>query len=165
MWGNHRQNEDNLQVAITPVSIEENSIFVVITRTCRNPAWSIPHPPPDIVRVSADKREPCSSPQSAVAHSRQHSVIYSIYSQRTYYDRVKGFLRSYRPMLRRKRPLKLWHLQSFFKAILHLGIINKGRRNFWKLLLWTSFTRPKLVPQAITLAIYGFHFRKSFQLG
>jgi hypothetical protein len=41
-----------------------------------------------------------------------------------------------------------------------LGIIGKERFHYWRLLLWTAFRRPRLLPQAVTLAIYGFHFRK-----
>jgi radical SAM superfamily enzyme YgiQ (UPF0313 family) len=30
-------------------------------------------------------------------------------------------------------------------------------------LLWTAISRPRLLPQAVTLSIYGFHFRKVFE--
>jgi len=43
-----------------------------------------------------------------------------------------------------------------------LGIMEKGRRYYWKLFFWTLLTRPKMFPMAITLAIYGHHFRKYF---
>jgi hypothetical protein len=44
-----------------------------------------------------------------------------------------------------------------------LGIVGKERFHYWKLFFWSLFTRPRLFPLAITLTIYGFHFRKTFQ--
>ncbi len=44
-----------------------------------------------------------------------------------------------------------------------LGIIGKERYQYWKLFFWSLFRRPRLFPLAITLAIYGFHFRKVFR--
>jgi hypothetical protein len=32
--------------------------------------------------------------------------------------------------------------------------------DYWKLLFWSLFRRPRLMPLAIGLAICGFHFRK-----
>jgi len=37
--------------------------------------------------------------------------------------------------------------------------MNKGRREFWKLLIWTIFKRPALMIDAVTFAVYGYHFR------
>ena len=36
-----------------------------------------------------------------------------------------------------------------------------GRRHYWKLIFW-ALRRPRHLPLAVTLAIYGFHFRKTF---
>jgi hypothetical protein len=41
-----------------------------------------------------------------------------------------------------------------------LGLIDRGRLEYWKLFFWTLFRRPKLFPLAITFAIYGYHFRQ-----
>ena len=41
-----------------------------------------------------------------------------------------------------------------------LGIRGSGRAHYWKLFFWTLFRRPRLFPLAITLAIYGYHFRQ-----
>ena len=37
----------------------------------------------------------------------------------------------------------------------------KERFQYWKLLLWTQFRCPRLMPDAVILAIYGHHFRKT----
>ncbi len=43
-----------------------------------------------------------------------------------------------------------------------IGLIDKGRTEYWKLIFWTLFTRPELIVDAITFSIYGYHFRKVF---
>jgi hypothetical protein len=41
-----------------------------------------------------------------------------------------------------------------------LGIRGVERAHYWRLFFWTLFRRPRLFPVAMTLAIYGFHFRQ-----
>jgi hypothetical protein len=48
---------------------------------------------------------------------------------------------------------------ALFHSLYRLGVLGKERLYFWKVLLWTLFHRPRLFPQAVTLAIYGYHFR------
>ena len=50
---------------------------------------------------------------------------------------------------------------AFLRANLRLGIIGRERFQYWSLLLWTSFRRPNLLPLAVTLSIYGHHFRET----
>jgi hypothetical protein len=40
-----------------------------------------------------------------------------------------------------------------------IGLLNKGRGEYWKLMMWTLFRRPALLVDAITFAVYGYHFR------
>jgi hypothetical protein len=44
-----------------------------------------------------------------------------------------------------------------------LGVRGKERLEYWKLFFWTLFRNPRLFPDAITLAIYGHHFRRIFE--
>lgn len=98
-------------------------------------------------------------------------IVNSIYSPPLYYERVKGFLKRYKPLEKRQwhfhfRYLR-WHfpyLGAPFKALMILGIKDKARVYYWKLLFWSLFRRPKVLPLAITYSIYGFHFRKVFKL-
>lgn len=90
-------------------------------------------------------------------------VLDYIYSPRNYYQRVKTFLREYNPPEIRSR-LSFEYLMAFFRSIVKLGIIGKERLEYWKLFFWTLFTRPRSLPEAITLAIYGYHFRKVAEL-
>jgi len=95
------------------------------------------------------------------------NILQHIYSPGPYYQRVKTFLREYKPP-KIKAPLDLKHtleyILAFFRSIYHLGIVGKERVHYWKLLLWTLFRRPQLFPLAVTLAIYGHHFRKVCEL-
>jgi len=87
-------------------------------------------------------------------------VINKIYSPRYYYQRLIESLRRYK--IKRVKVFR-FHFQSFsafIKSIWILGILEKERVHYWKLLFWTLFKRPKLFPLAIELAIWGFHFRK-----
>ena len=87
-------------------------------------------------------------------------ILNEIYSHKGYYNRVKTFLKEYNQAPNSKSILKVSHFLAFLRSIYLLGIISGGRYYYWNLLLWTQFKKPKLFPLAITLAIYGYHFRK-----
>jgi hypothetical protein len=88
-------------------------------------------------------------------------ILSTIYSPGQYYERIKTFLKDYKPVKRSGRPqLKFYHVNAFIRSIWFLGIIEKGRRHYWKLFVSTLLKRPRVFPLSITLAIYGFHFRK-----
>ena len=90
-------------------------------------------------------------------------ILKSIYSPEPYYKRVREFLRDYNPLQKRAFHFQLSHLRALFKSILFLGIIETERVYYWKLFFWSLFKRPHLFYLAHTFAIYGFHFRKTFQ--
>jgi radical SAM superfamily enzyme YgiQ (UPF0313 family) len=90
-------------------------------------------------------------------------IIETIYSPKHYYARVKQFLRDYRPAQKKVFHLRWSYLKAGLKSVFVLGIKGKERIYYWKLFFWSLFTRPRLFPQAITLSIYGFHFRKVFE--
>jgi radical SAM superfamily enzyme YgiQ (UPF0313 family) len=83
-----------------------------------------------------------------------------LYAPEPYYQRIRTFLREY------KRPQISgdWHWR-YFLAFLHanvrLGILGRERFHYWGLLLWTFFRRPSQFSRAVTLSIYGHHFRKT----
>ncbi len=90
-------------------------------------------------------------------------VLSTIYSPGHHYERVRTFLREYAPTQKKLFHVRFNYLAAFIRSIIVLGIIGKERFHYWRLLLWTVFNRPRLLPQAVTLAIYGFHFRKVFE--
>ncbi len=87
-----------------------------------------------------------------------HSILLHIYAPKHYYARVKTFLREYRPP-RRRRHLRFSQILGMVRSFYRLGIVGKERYQYWRLLLWTQFRCPRLFPEAIILAIYGYHFR------
>jgi len=88
------------------------------------------------------------------------SIIDTIYAPKNYYRRVITFLKDYQPLQRGGIHFKPGYLGALFKSMLILGVLGKERFQYWKLFFWSLFRRPRLFPTAITLAIYGFHFRK-----
>ena len=85
-------------------------------------------------------------------------LLDQIYSPQLYYARVRTFLREYQPPQVSLR-LELSHIMAFLRSMYQLGLRGPERAHYWALLFWTLFRRPKLFPLAVTLAIYGFHFR------
>jgi radical SAM superfamily enzyme YgiQ (UPF0313 family) len=86
-------------------------------------------------------------------------ILDQIYSPKLYYRRLRTFLREYKtPRIRGH--LRGSHLLALFRSFYHLGIVGRERFHYWALLLWAPFRCPRLLPHAIILAIYGYHFRK-----
>jgi radical SAM superfamily enzyme YgiQ (UPF0313 family) len=92
-------------------------------------------------------------------HIGYQAVIDYLYAPENYYARIKAFLRDYKPP-KITVPINFSYVFAFLRSIVWLGIIGKERLHYWKLFVWTIFRRPRLFPLAITLAIYGFHFRQ-----
>ncbi len=91
------------------------------------------------------------------------SIMQEIYSPKNYYRRVQTLLRELKaPEI--NQPLNLQRLLSFFRSTFRLGFLGKERFHYWGLLLWTLSRRPRLVPTAVTLSIYGYHYRKICEL-
>ncbi|MBN1384012.1 MAG: DUF4070 domain-containing protein, partial [Elusimicrobia bacterium] len=87
-------------------------------------------------------------------------VVSTIYSPKAYYERIKTFLMEYKPIKKKKKTkLRIYHLRALFGSIWWLGIRQKGRLYFWKLILWSLFRRPSLFPYAIGFSLTGIHFR------
>lgn len=91
------------------------------------------------------------------------AIMAHIYSPRHYYQRVKTFLVEF-GVPRAKQPMDLQRLLAFLRSSIRLGILGKERFEYWHLLLWTLFRRPRQLSLAITLTIYGHHFRRICEL-
>jgi len=89
-------------------------------------------------------------------------IINTIYSPKHYYKRVMNFLKEYQPVKSRKVHFSINEFAALARANFRLGFIGKERVYYWKLFFWSAFRRPKVFPLAITLSIYGYHFRKVF---
>ncbi len=96
-------------------------------------------------------------------------LVKELYSIGPYYDRVINFLKEYNPPGKfhiNPKSLKYHtgYIFAFFKSIWILGIVTKERKYFWKLFFWAIFKAPRKFSTAITYAIYGYHFRKTFKI-
>jgi radical SAM superfamily enzyme YgiQ (UPF0313 family) len=88
------------------------------------------------------------------------TVLNYLYSPREYYDRVLEFLKDYRPA--RRRRLQLLEIRAFLNSILYLGILDKGMNKiyYWKLLIKAFLFHRQSFGEAVSHAIFGYHFRK-----
>ena len=95
-------------------------------------------------------------------------IVQEIYSPKVYHERVKNYLKEYKPLQKLhfhfvNVRLHFAYYGAFFKSIWFLGIKDKARVYYWKLLFWSFFRHPRVFPLAITFVIYGFHFRNIFK--
>ena len=91
------------------------------------------------------------------------SIMDHIYAPAAYYQRLRSFLEDYRPPKRITR-IDSGYILAFLRSLYLLGLLGRERVHYWKLLAWTFYRRPGLLPLAVTLAIYGYHFRRVCEL-
>lgn len=91
------------------------------------------------------------------------SIMKHIYSPKNYYRRVRTLLRDLKPP-EINQPINVGRFLSIFRSAFRLGVLGKERFRYWQLMLWTLIRRPKQLPVAITLAIYGYHYRRICEL-
>ena len=87
-------------------------------------------------------------------------ILNTIYSPKPYYERVKIFLKEYKPQGKGQGKIEFYHIRGLVKSMWILGVKEKGRRYYWKLFVSTLLKNPRIFPLSISLAVYGFHFRK-----
>jgi radical SAM superfamily enzyme YgiQ (UPF0313 family) len=90
-------------------------------------------------------------------------IVSTIYDPSHYYERVLEFFKEFRPARKKSvSMIRFCYIKALFKATIILGVLDKGRHYYWKL-IWKTLTKyPSLLPEAVTFAIYGHHFRKIF---
>ena len=87
------------------------------------------------------------------------SIMKHIYSPKNYYRRVRTLLKELKaPEI--NQPLDIQRFLSIFRSAFRLGVLGKERFHYWRLMLWTLIRKPRLISLAITLSIYGYHYRK-----
>ncbi len=88
------------------------------------------------------------------------SLVDLLYNPKNYYNRLKEFLSVYKVPKFSKPKISLPEIGAFLKSIFLLGIFGKERKEYWKILTWSLFKKPKVFSKAVSFAIYGYHFRK-----
>jgi radical SAM superfamily enzyme YgiQ (UPF0313 family) len=91
-----------------------------------------------------------------------NQIVSTIYSPEQYYKRIMNFLKEYQPVKFGGMQFGINEIGALLKAIIQLGVIGRERWHYWRLFFWSAFRKPKVFPLAITLSIYGYHFRKIF---
>jgi radical SAM superfamily enzyme YgiQ (UPF0313 family) len=89
-------------------------------------------------------------------------VVETIYAPRLYYERIKTLFQNYKPLPNEIQRLSWQSMKLLLKSSWLLGVREKGRFHYWKIIFWGMFKRPELIHMVITLSVYGHHFRKSF---
>jgi len=89
-------------------------------------------------------------------------ILNTIYSPKQFYERVKIFRKEFKPQKRKEEVshFQLYHIRRLIKSMWFLGIRENGRRDYWKFFVSTLLRHPRSFPLSISLAVYGFHFRK-----
>jgi len=88
-----------------------------------------------------------------------YKLMHYLYAPKQYYQRIRVFLINFHP---KPSPLEFsWrNVHAFVSASIRLGILGRERFHYWWLLVWTLTRCPRQISNAITLSIFGFHFRK-----
>lgn len=87
------------------------------------------------------------------------TLMRRLYEPRTYYRRCRTFLATYRPGgPRLPRPPR--DLLALLRSAWLLGVRHGGRRAYWLFFWSTLLRRPRLMPHAIELSIFGHHYRR-----
>lgn len=89
-------------------------------------------------------------------------LLDGLYSPGPFYERVKNFLREYRPGEARV-PLTWGKVRGFFRSLYVLGFREEGGGSFWGLILWVLTRRPRLLPVALKQSVFGLHFRRVYE--
>ncbi len=87
------------------------------------------------------------------------ALVQRLYTPKMYYQRILTFLRAYHP---RGQGMHLsWcDVKAFLKSLWILGCLSRGRREYWKFFVRTLLLHRRAFPEAMTLAIIGYHFRR-----
>jgi hypothetical protein len=89
-----------------------------------------------------------------------YRVISTIYSPQFYYERIRTFLKEFRPKKLRTTRIRFYHIRALFGSFWFLGFMQNGRGYYWKSILWSLFKKPGLLPYAVGLPLGLIHFRK-----
>jgi radical SAM superfamily enzyme YgiQ (UPF0313 family) len=93
-----------------------------------------------------------------------HKILHNIYSSKAYYERLKGFLTHFKPRVVNRGRVNKENMMALLRSVLYLGILDKSRIYYWKLMFWSLRKRPEMIPLAVTYSIYGYHFRKVYRI-
>lgn len=89
-------------------------------------------------------------------------LMKSLYEPKAFYARARTYLAQHR----RRGPQghRGWSdIKALLRSMWVLGVWHRGRRQYWHFLAHTAVRHPRAIASAVTLAIYGHHFRQVAQ--
>jgi radical SAM superfamily enzyme YgiQ (UPF0313 family) len=92
-------------------------------------------------------------------------VMDAVYAPGPFYERAGRFLSAARSAPRSARRADLKRVRSVLRILRTLGVKDKGRIRFWKLLLKTLFRRRELLPQFIQASFLAYGFMEYYVRG
>ncbi|HOW72336.1 MAG TPA: DUF4070 domain-containing protein [Phycisphaerae bacterium] len=87
------------------------------------------------------------------------SLVKRLYTPKAYYARILTFLREYHPR-GPQIPRPASDIRAVIKSLWIMGVLTRGRREYWKFLTKILVFHRRAFPEAMTLAITGYHFRR-----
>lgn len=87
-------------------------------------------------------------------------MIHTIYSPKEFYTRIIQFINDYEVPEWKSNMLTFREVKAFFRLLWLIGILEDGKKFFWKTFTYCLFKYPKKFSIAMTLAVYGYHFRR-----
>jgi radical SAM superfamily enzyme YgiQ (UPF0313 family) len=92
------------------------------------------------------------------------SIVKQIYSSKSYHERLKVFLKRFKPRKYNRGRVNKENILALLRSVFYIGILDRSRMEYWKLLTWSLFRKPGVFPLAVTYSIYGYHFRKVYRI-
>lgn len=100
---------------------------------------------------------------TAILKSGYRKLMKELYAPVPFYRRIRTFLLRWNPKSR-SIVIQKNEISALLKTIWFMGIIGDDRFEYWKLIAWVLTQMPKKFPMAITLTVYGYHFRRVAKL-
>jgi radical SAM superfamily enzyme YgiQ (UPF0313 family) len=86
-------------------------------------------------------------------------LLTAVYSPGNYCERIKIFLNEAKhPAI--KISLKVYGPAAILRLLIHLAIRQKGKKHYWKLLIWTLRYHPDMLPKVLKFAVFGHHYQE-----
>jgi radical SAM superfamily enzyme YgiQ (UPF0313 family) len=92
--------------------------------------------------------------------SGYRDLMKRLYEPKIYYQRIRTFLETHRPCRGPRLRLSKSDFKAFLRSFWMLGILERGRHNYWRFFWSVLLRRPRQLRQAIELAVIGYHFRR-----
>jgi radical SAM superfamily enzyme YgiQ (UPF0313 family) len=104
-----------------------------------------------------------SKMDNSVLVAGYRNLMTELFAPKPFYSRIRNFLRHYHPI---SRPVTIHpsEILAFLKTIWYMGITGPDRREYWSLIGFVLSKMPDKFPIAITLTVYGYHFRRVAKL-